>query len=73
MARALASLLGVGIAGLLVAAWCVCCGSATMRCFRHKVLGKSMLSREMFNDNEMMSMDWESKSHAAGWRHDDGL
>ena len=73
MASALASLLGIGIAGLLVAAWCVCCGSATMRCFRHKVLGKSMLSREMFNDNEMMSMDWESKSHAAGWRHDDGL
>jgi len=44
-----------------------------MRCFKHKVLGKSMLSKDMFNDKEMMCMDWESKSNAAGWRHDDGL
>jgi hypothetical protein len=32
-----------------------------------------MLSRDMFNDNEMMCMDWDAKSTAAGWRHDDGL
>jgi len=32
-----------------------------------------MLSKDMFNDNEMTLMDWDSKSNAAGWRHDDGV
>lgn len=73
MAGVLVLVLGMGIVALMVAACCTCFGSALMRCFKHKVLGKSMLSKDMFNDKEMMCMDWESKSNAAGWRHDDGL
>ena len=73
MAGVLLLVLGMGITALLVAAFCACFGSAVVRCFKHKVLGKSMLSKDMFNDKEMMCMDWDSKSNAAGWRHDDGL
>jgi len=73
MAGVLLLVLGMGIFALMMAACCTCFGSAFVRCFKHKVLGKSMLSKDMFNDKEMMCMDWESKSNAAGWRHDDGL
>ena len=65
--------LGLGILALMIAACCTCFGSAVIRCFKHKVLGKSMLSKDMFNDKEMMCMDWEAKTNAAAWRHDDGL
>uniref|UniRef100_A0A7S4KAH9 Uncharacterized protein n=1 Tax=Guillardia theta TaxID=55529 RepID=A0A7S4KAH9_GUITH len=43
------------------------------RCFRRRVLGKSMLSKDMFDDKEMLAMDWESKANAAGWSRDDDL
>jgi len=69
----LAMLLALGIGVLVIAACCACFGSTVCRCFKHKVLGKSMLSKDMFNDKEMMCMDWEAKTNAAAWKHDDGL
>lgn len=58
--------IGVGALAGAVACMCLC-----SRVFRRRA--KGMLSRDMFSDREMQSMDWEVKSNAAGWRHDDDL
>uniref|UniRef100_A0A7S0VRF8 Uncharacterized protein n=1 Tax=Hemiselmis tepida TaxID=464990 RepID=A0A7S0VRF8_9CRYP len=58
--------IGVGA----VTAVCIC-GSVAVRGWC-RMRGKSMLSKDMFNDSkEMQAFDWDSKVAAAGWASDD--
>jgi len=58
--------IGVGAMTIL----CICSSVAIRRWCSKR--GKSMLSKDMFNDSkEMQAFDWDSKVAAAGWASDD--